>query len=499
MSISSHAPVFIVLLPLTAALLCLCFSRVQRKLGAWIMQAALAGAFVAALSTLCDVLQHGGRMLHYWMGNWKPPIGIEFAVDPLNSAVLVMITFLALVISFYGKPFLVHEDWLHYGGYYTLYGLLTVGLCGMVVTGDVFNMYVYLEIMSLSGYGLIALGGKKSMVAAFRYLLVGTIGASLYLLGVGYVYSMTGSLNMADISTRIQPFVHTPLFAFAVACFLIAFGIKMALFPLHGWQPDAYTYAHPGAAGFISGCMSKVPAYAMLRFFFYIFGVNSPVMAALLNVLGIMGIGGILIGSVMALAQYDFRRMLAYSSVAQLGYIAVGMAMGNMYGFIGAVLHLINHAFMKSCLFLVIGGISYRFGEVNLYRLGGLNKKMTVSSVALCFAVLSMVGIPPTAGFFSKWYLMLGAYEGHEYIYIAVLVVSSLLNAIYYFRIVEQMFVKREASLTELHKPDTKFGLPMSMVLPIGITGLGILVLGIYSYDIVVGVLKLGLPEVFLR
>lgn len=161
MSISSHAPVFIVLLPLTAALLCLCFSRVQRKLGAWIMQAALAGAFVAALSTLCDVLQHGGRMLHYWMGNWKPPIGIEFAVDPLNSAVLVMITFLALVISFYGKPFLVHEDWLHYGGYYTLYGLLTVGLCGMVVTGDVFNMYVYLEIMSLSGYGLIALGGKS--------------------------------------------------------------------------------------------------------------------------------------------------------------------------------------------------------------------------------------------------------------------------------------------------------------------------------------------------
>lgn len=237
----------------------------------------------------------------------------------------------------------------------------------------------------------------------------------------------------------------------------------------------------------------------MLRFFFYIFGVNSPVMAALLNVLGIMGIGGILIGSVMALAQYDFRRMLAYSSVAQLGYIAVGMAMGNMYGFIGAVLHLINHAFMKSCLFLVIGGISYRFGEVNLYRLGGLNKKMTVSSVALCFAVLSMVGIPPTAGFFSKWYLMLGAYEGHEYIYIAVLVVSSLLNAIYYFRIVEQMFVQREASLTELHKPATKFGLPMSMVLPIGITGLGILVLGIYSYDIVVGVLKLGLPEVFLR
>ena len=499
MSLSLHAPVFIVLLPLTASLLCLLFSRINRKLGSWIVQLALLGSFASSVSTLLAVLEKGSHNIHYWMGNWEPPIGIEFAVDPLNTSILCMITFLSLVISFYGKPFLVNEDWLYYGGYYTLYGLLTVGLCGMVVTGDVFNMYVYLEIMSLSGYGLIALGGKKSMIAAFRYLLVGTIASSFYLIGIGYIYSMTGSLNMADIAIRIQPFVHTPLFAFSVACFLIAFGIKMALFPLHGWQPDAYTYAHPGAAGLISGCMSKVPAYAMLRYFFYVFGVNSPVMNGLLDVIGIMGICGILIGSFMALAQFDFRRMLAYSSVAQLGYIAVGMAIGNMYGFIGAVLHLINHAFMKSCLFLVTGGISYRFGEVNLYRLGGLNKKMTVSTVAVCFAVLSMVGIPPTCGFFSKWYLMLGAYEGKQFIYIAVLVISSLLNAVYYFRIIEQMFIQREASLTELHRPATKFGLPMEMVLPIGITGIGILALGIYSVNIVTYVIKLGLPEVFLR
>ena len=157
-----------------------------------------------------------------------------------------------------------------------------------------------------------------------------------------------------------------------VACFLIGFGIKMALFPLHGWQPDAYTYAHPGAAAFIAGLMSKAPAYALIRFIYYIFQVDNPVVESALNVLGILGVCGILIGSVMAMAQYDFRRMLAYSSVAQIGYIAIGLAMGNMYGFIGAVMHIINHAFMKSSLFLVIGGIQYRFGEVNLYRLGGL-------------------------------------------------------------------------------------------------------------------------------
>ena len=151
----------------------------------------------------------------------------------------VLVTFISMLVSLYSRPFVKDEDWLHVGGYYTLFGLLTVGLSGMIITGDVFNLYVYLEIMSLSGYALIALGGRKSMLAAFRYLLIGTIGASLYLLGVGYLYAMTGTLNMADLAQLIIPHLHSPLFAMAVACFLIGFGIKMALFPLHGWQPDA--------------------------------------------------------------------------------------------------------------------------------------------------------------------------------------------------------------------------------------------------------------------
>jgi multicomponent Na+:H+ antiporter subunit D len=353
--------------------------------------------------------------------------------------------------------------------------------------------------MSLSGYGLIAIGGKKSMLAAFRYLLIGTIGASLYLLGVGYMYALTGTLNMADMAVRAAEFLHYPLFALAVACFVIGFGIKMALFPLHGWQPDAYNYAHPGSAAFIAGCMSKVPAYAMIRFLFYMFGVDNPVVKAALDVIGILGIAGILLGSFMALAQYDFRRMLAYSSVAQIGYIAIGLAMGNLYGFIGAVLHIINHAFMKSALFFVIGGIQYRFGEVNIYRLGGMNKKVAISSITVTLAALSMIGIPPTGGFFSKWYLLLGAYTGEQYVYIGVLVISSLLNAIYFFRILEQMFVQREASLTEVHRHKGKLGLPFPMAVPIAVTGIGIVALGFYSVDIVTEIIKLGLPEVLLK
>lgn len=496
---TQHAPVLIVLLPLTASLLCMLFSRIRKNLGSWIVMASILGAFINACIVLEKVISSGGKTWHYYMGGWMPPVGIEFALDPLNSILAVVITFISLMVSLYSRPFVKDEDWLHVGGYYTLFGLLTVGLSGMIITGDVFNLYVYLEIMSLSGYGLIALGGRKSMLAAFRYLLIGTIGASLYLLGVGYLYSMTGTLNMADLAQRVVPHLNSPLFAIAVACFIIGFGIKMALFPLHGWQPDAYTFAHPGAAAFIAGCMSKAPAYALIRFVYYIFKVDNPVMHSALNVLGILGVAGILIGSIMAMAQYDFRRMLAYSSVAQIGYIAIGLAMGNMYGFIGAVLHVINHAFMKSSLFLVIGGIEYRFGEVNLYRLGGMNKKMTISTITVLLASLSMIGLPPTCGFFSKWYLMLGAYTGAQYFYIAVLVISSLLNAIYFFRIIEQMFVQREASLTEVHPHQGKLGLPLSMVIPILVGGIMILVLGFYSVDIVTDVIKLGLPEVFLR
>lgn len=494
-----HAPVMIVLLPVSAALLCMLFSRISKNLGSWIVIASIFGAFLSAVTALQQVIVRNGAPIHYWMGGWQPPIGIEFVIDPLSGILAVLITFISLMVAIYSRPFVKDEDWLHIGGYYTLFGLMTVGMCGMVITGDVFNLYVYLEVMSLSGYGLIALGGKKSMLAAFRYLLIGTIGASLYLLGVGYMYAMTGTLNMADMAALAAGHLHSPLFAMAVGCFVIGFGIKMALFPLHGWQPDAYTYAHPGAAALIAGIMSKIPSYAMIRFLFYMFKVDNPVVSSALNVLGIMGVAGILIGSIMALAQYDFRRMLAYSSVAQIGYIAIGLAMGNMYGFIGAVLHIINHAFMKCALFLVIGGIEYRFGEVNLYRLGGLNKKMTISTITVTFAALSMIGLPPTAGFFSKWYLLLGAYTGAQYFYIAVLVISSLLNAIYFFRILEQMFIQREASLTEVHRHKGKLGLPVEMAIPIFVVGIGIMALGFYSVDIVTDIIKLGLPEVFLR
>ena len=496
---SQHFPVLIVLLPLTAALLSPFFSYFHKQMGKWVAVASLFGAFLCSVGLLMQTVQDGGQAVHYWMGNWAPPLGIEFVIDPVNAIIVTMITFLAMMTAIFSTPFLKKSNWLYMGGYYTLMALLCVGLSGMTLTGHVFNLYVYLDIASLSGYGLIALGGNKGTLAAFRYLLIGTIAASLYLLGIGFLYAMTGSLNMADLSGLLQGQMDSPLIAVAVALFIAAFGIKAALFPFHGWQPDAYTYSHPGAAPLISGAMSKVPAYAMLRFFFYLFGAQHLFVQHGLTVIGVLGAMGIILGSVMAIAQDDFRRMLAYSSVAQIGYIAVGLAIGSVYGLIGAILHVVNHAFMKGSLFMVIGGIQYRFGEFRISQLGQIHKKMPLTVVTLCIAALGMIGIPPTGGFFSKWYIMLGAMTTQQYIYVAVLVISSLLNAVYFFRVMENVFVNKDPQLKEVNPPAGKLELPLQMLIPIVVMGLGILVLGFCNASIVDGIIKLGLPEVFLR
>jgi len=497
---SQHFPVLIAVVPLSAALLCMFFSYLNRNLGKWIITGSIAISFLCAVGVLMQTLASGGEAIHYWMGSWAPPLGIEFVIDPLNGTIAVLVTFVALLVAIYGMPFFKRGTWLEIGGYYTLYGLLTTGLVGMVITGDVFNLYVFLEIASLACYGLIALGGNKSTVAAFRYLLIGTIGASFYLLGVGYLYAITGTLNMADMAVRIVPFIETPTFMIAIGMFIVGFGIKMALFPLHGWQPDAYTYAHPAAAPLIAGIMGKVPIYAALRFFYYVFEASGSVLATAFQIMAIMACCGIILGSVMAIAQKDFRRMLAYSSVAQIGYIIVGMAIGNVWGMIGAILHLINHAFMKGSLFLFIGGVQHRYGEVNIDKFGQLYRKMPIACWMMVIAALSMIGLPPTAGFFSKWYLVLGAIElgGIGYFYIAIIILSSLLNAIYFFRVIEKIFISKDAGLEEVNPAKGKLELPWQMLLPIVIMGVGIIVLGLTNATIITDVLNFALPEVLL-
>ena len=284
-----HIPVLVILFPLCGALLCPLVSWRRAVWGKRMVMTGLFLALVCAVVQLAGIIQTG-ESVHYYLGGWKPPYGIEFVVDGVNGLVIVLVAAISWMTSLYSSPFerANQKKWFQTTGYYCLIAFLAVGLLGMSTTGDAFNLYVFMEITAISGYGLIAIGEEKGPIAAFRYLMTGTIGASLYLLGVGFLYAATGTLNMADLALRLVELQDSPLVILSAACLIVGFGIKMALFPLHGWQPAAHSYAHPAADPMIAGIMIKVPAYGMLRFFYCVFRETSPVMDLFFDVIGIL-------------------------------------------------------------------------------------------------------------------------------------------------------------------------------------------------------------------
>jgi len=431
-------------------------------------------------------LQEGTQ--HYYLGGWPPPQGIEYVLDHLSAFMTVLITFIGLLSVVFSRRSVLQEVPEKVVPLYALMLLLLAGLVGIVVTGDLFNLYVFLEISALSAYALMAIGTKRASVAAFRYLILGTLGACFYLLGIGFIYFSTGSLNMADIA-QILPDIYQSRALMAAAAFIVlGLGLKMALFPLHIWLPDAYTYAPSAVTALIAPLMTKVAAYALVRMFLSVFLPDylSDTLPVTL-IIGWLAAGGIIIASVMAIAQKDFRRMLAYSSVAQICYVALGIGLANPMGLIGGLLHILNHAFMKGCLFQVAGGIRYRTGSWEISRFAGLGRRMPWTMGAFTIAALSMVGIPPACGFFSKWYLVLGCVDAGNWIFATVIVASSLLNAVYFFRVLENIYLK-PASDEVAAEPTMEP--PREMLTPTLVLAIGIIVLGIINAVIVTHVLE---------
>ena len=499
---AEHVPVLIVIIPLCGAVLCPLLSRFGHSLGKRTVIVALFASFCLSLVQLAAVIQ-SGEALHYWLGGWQPPYGIEFVIDGVNGIIIVLVSFIGFMTALFSSPFEGGDKSAPFrsAGYYSILCFLVIGLLGLSSTGDAFNLYVFMEIVALSGYGLIAIGEEKGPIAAFRYLLTGTIGACAYLLGVGLLYSATGTLNMADLTLRLREVDNMPVIVIAMACLIVGFGIKMALFPLHGWQPAAHSYAHPAADPMIAGVMIKIPAYAMFRFFFCIFDSSLPMMKTLFTIIGIMAVMGILYGSLKALRYDKYNKILAYSSIGQVGYIALGFAIGNFYGIAGAVLHILSHAFMKTGLFYTSAAFKYRYGIHYTDQLGQVYRKMPVTCAALVVLSLSMIGLPPFAGFFSKWYLALGAIQNGQYLYVAVLIISSLLSAIYFFRIFERLFmgektVEEPAVLVAPEAKREKTEVPLRMLIPVGIAALMVIALGLGNSFIVNGILKTTVMEV---
>lgn len=477
----------------------------------WGYGVALVGSFsgfAASLVGISLVRGEAGQVLRYSVGAWTAPIGIEFVLDPLAGFMTVLITFIGVLGLIYAPRSLAREAPGRTMLAYPAILLLLAGLTGMAVTGDLFNLYVFLEIAALAAYALLAIGDRGAPVATFRYLIIGAVGGGFYLLGVAFLYFSAGTVNMGDLYVRLPDLVENRAVIAAAVFMVVGLGIKMALFPMHYWLPDVYTNAPSASVGLIAPIMTKVSAYAIIRLFLDVFppGFFTETLP-IASTVGWLSAGGILFGSVLAIAQQDYRRMLAYSSVSQISYIGLGIGMANPIGMIGGLLHILNHALMKGCLFFIGGAVRYRTGIVRIPQMAGLGKSMPWTMAAFTVGVLAMVGIPPTAGFFSKWYLLLGAIEATNWWWFAVIIVSSLLSAIYFFRVVEMVYrepregdesVPNEADLAgviESRKGDgeptagerARSGdeAPASLLAPILILAVAIVVAGVMNVVIV--------------
>ena len=433
--ISAHLPVLQVILPLLSAPLCLLFRRTYPS---WLVALIMSWAsFAIAAILLSQVLT--GEPISYLLGDWAAPWGIEYKVDVLAAFVLLLVSGIGAIIMLFAPSSIaaeIPEDRVYL--FYTMYLLTFSGLLGMVITGDVFNLFVFLEISSLSTYVMISLGkSRRAMTAAFRYLVLGTVGATFYVIGVGLLYQMTGTLNMADLADKLPAVTETRTILVALGFLTVGIGLKLGLFPVHLWLPNAYTYAPSVVTAFLAATATKVAVYALLRVYFTVFDVEAIEAYPLDEALLLLGLAAIVSMSAVAIFQTDVKRLLAYSSVAQLGYMIIGISFLTITGLAAGILHVFNHGLMKAALFMVIACVFLRIKSVKIEDMAGLGKSMPLTMAAFVLAGFSLIGIPLTVGFVSKWYLITASIEQSNWIVAALILFSSLLAVVYFWKVVE--------------------------------------------------------------
>jgi len=486
---SYQYPAIIFLIPFLTAI---CMPVVCRKKRDWcrpIALAALLAMSAAALANLLDVLHDGET--RYVFGGWLSssnaagvPIGIEWVNDGLASIMAVVVSLLATVCVIYGGPIVPRSLGPRVVHYHTLILLLISGLTGIVFAGDIFNVFVFLEVAALSAYALVGVRGGRALMVAFRYLILGTLGASFYLLGIVFFYAATGTLNMADMAQQLaeKPELMTSKAVIGGFTFMfIGLGIKMALFPLHGWLPGAYSRAPDAISPILAALMTKVALYAWVRIMFWVLSAGVEIgHVHVLSLLGVLGALAAVVGALLALSQDNVKRMFAYGGISHVGLILIGVSLGNPTGFAGSMFYLINDAVMQAGLFFIAGAAIYRHQAHTVEewaRLRGASPWMTAALVVLG---MSMIGIPPTGGFFGKWYIILGAIEAGNYLAVGAVVLATLLTMAYFQRLFVSVFRDSQASPSAV-RVETELSLRLS----VGVTAVTIIILGLCSDPII--------------
>lgn len=466
-----------VVAPLVGAPLCALIGRNSRF--AWLFTALItAASFVISLALFFHTQEN--ELSRYFMGGWEPPMGIEYRLTPLNGLLLLLVSAIGFLTICYARASVEREiaSYKH-AQFYAAFLLCFAGLLGILLTNDAFNTYVFLEISSLATYALIAMGkDRRALVAAFEYLILGSIGATFILIAIGLLYIMTGTLNISDLALRIQANnlaeTSAPIQA-ALAFFTIGILMKMGVFPLHLWLTNGYTYAPSFVSSFLAATATKVMAYVLIRIILQLFGIDfSFAEMPLEHILLVFALLGMVVGSLVAAFQQDSKRLLAYSSVAQIGYILLGIGLASSTGLIAAILQIFSHGLAKAALFMAIGCIYYRVGGISLTDIRGIAKHMPWTMAAFALSGLSLIGVPGTAGFISKWYLITGLFEKELWWILVVLLITSLLAIFYIWKVIESAYFQ---SSYHQHVKEA----PIAMLIPLWVTVALSYVFGFYT------------------
>jgi len=485
----NNLPIIAIMTPFILAFVLGLFKDKYIKIKRALAVIATAVSFLCVILLIKPILING-EIIVSWMGNWSPiggkAFGIGLQIDSLGMFLALIITGASLLSGIYSLKYMSHDNGLE--KYYVLFLLLTSSMIGFVFTGDLFNMYVMLEIMTFAAIALTAFRNykEKSVEAAFKYIVTGSLGSSLILLGTCLIYSETKTLNLAEIAVVIKAMESmTPTLILAFSLMMVGYAVKAFMVPCHTWPTDAHMAAPSSISMILSGVMSKTGIYAIIRLVFMIFGLasNKPVGYLIL----VWGVITMVIGVSMALLQHDFKRLLAFHSVSQIGYIitALGIAIietgeVSVLAMTGGTYHMINHAIFKGLLFLTAGAILYTTGTTDLESVSGLGKRMPFTMAMFLFGAAGISGIPPFNGFASKWMIYEAGFTGSLGIVSIIAVVVSALTLASFIKVGHSVFfgpIKKEHKNIE--------DVPTSMKIPMGVLALGIVIFGLFPKVIV--------------
>ncbi len=405
------------------------------------------------------------------LGGWQPPYGIVFIAGPLGAFLALLISTVSMLTWLYLPPHIKDGNETKF---YMLYLLLTAGATGMVLTGDLFNLFVFTEITSIASFSLLAYSKgkdeKEAVEATIKYMIIGSLSSAFFIIGIALLYAATGTLNMADLAQKI-PGANQNVVMLSMIMIITGLGIEAEMFPLNGWTPDAYTGAPHPVSVIFAGIVVKAGFYAMIRVIMTIYASTQA-----LNIMLIFGLLTLIIGESSALRQTDLKRMLAYSSIGQMGLLLVAFSLHNQTAVVGGLYALLNHAIAKGLLFMAAGTFIFTLGSRDIKSLNGMGKRMPVTSTLFTIGAFSIMGLPFFGGFVSKIVIIAGSVEaGQEGIIVAAIILAaSVIELVYFLRVIHRIWMRKPEEPGRLKEP------PFTQTLPMMIMAALVFVMGIY-------------------